>query len=187
MHNDHYKQLEIDTIALWKANKTLSQLIDACEFQIDKYNRRPKEGEETKDCDKIVYYSNLKKDCYLLAKSVGYDLSYDDAFKSVNKPNMNLCQEILPKYNFSDDLIDSLKYNFINDNNKDLIKKQSEDDIYEVKEGSTFRAILGDKITIVGESTRDDIKFVVAKLSNGTEARLSKNLLETSYFKIIIH
>lgn len=79
MHNDHYNQLEIDTIALWKANKTLKQLIDACEFQIDKYNRRPKKGEELKDCDKIVYYANLKHECYSLLKRYKKDMSYNKA------------------------------------------------------------------------------------------------------------
>ena len=90
MHNDHYKQLEIDTIALWKANKTLSQLIDACEFQIDKYNRRPKKGEELKDCDKIVFYAKLKSECYYIMKKVKKNISFDKAVELLlNKNNKN--------------------------------------------------------------------------------------------------
>ena len=90
MHNDHYKQLEIDTIVLWKANKTLKQLIDACEFQIDKYNRRPKKCEELKDCNKIVYYANLKYECYSLLKECKKDMSYNKAVELLlNKNNKN--------------------------------------------------------------------------------------------------
>ena len=90
MHNDHYKQLEIDTIALWKANKTLSQLIDACEFQIDKYNRRPKKGEELKDCDKIIFYATLKYECYSIMKKCKKNISFDKAVELLlNKNNKN--------------------------------------------------------------------------------------------------
>lgn len=87
-HNEHYKIQDIDTLDLFKANKSLQSLVDVCEFNIDKYNRRRKFGEELKDTDKIIFYTKLKKEAISLSMVHGYHVSYNTA-KRLNRKRNN--------------------------------------------------------------------------------------------------
>lgn len=154
MHNEHYESLAIDTITKWKANKTLGQLIDACEFQIDKYNSRPKEGEELKDCDKIVFYANLKKECLKLVKLVHTkEMTYNLALEESEKPKDNDDKDVA-RYN--DNI---LSFGFAKQNKvEDLTHK------YFAPTNINYKVLLGDLVQVI-VSTQ---KFIKVSHSNGT-------------------